>query len=175
MERDEEFFDESKILEDIEELLNNFTKDYSRVLPLLQTIQNKFGYIPLKSFSMIGEYFSISHNKVYGIATFYNQFKFNPPGKFQIKVCLGTACHVKGANIILENFERKLNIHEGETTKDRKYSLERVACVGCCSLAPVVVVNENVEGYFTPSKVEGLIESHKIQEEIESRKSEVKK
>ncbi len=165
-------FDESKILEEIEYLLKTFKKDSFYVLPALQTIQMKFGYIPQRSIAMIGEYFEISHNRIYGIATFYNQFKFNPPGEYQIKVCLGTACHVKGANIILENFERKLDIHEGETTPDRKYSLERVACVGCCSLAPVVVINEDVHGYMMPSKVEGLIEQHKIHEEMKKRKEE---
>jgi NADH-quinone oxidoreductase subunit E len=167
-----EEFDENKILEEIEELLNNFQKDPFYVLPALQTIQMKFGYIPKKSIFTIGNYFGVSHNRVFGIATFYNQFKFNPPGKYQIKVCLGTACHVKGGEIILENFERKLGIKEGETTKDRKYSLERVACVGCCSLAPVVVINEDVEGYMMPSKVEGIIEKHKIEEEMEKRKEE---
>ncbi len=166
-----EDFDEGKILEEIEELLTSFKKDTFYILPALQTIQMKYGYIPKRSLALIGEYFDVSHNRVYGIATFYNQFKFNPPGKYQIKVCLGTACHVKGAEIILENFERKLGIHEGETTKDRKYSLERVACVGCCSLAPVVVINEDVEGYMMPSKVEGIIEKHRIEEEMEQRKS----
>jgi len=168
----EEIFDENKILEEIEELLQNFQKDSFYVLPALQTIQNKFGYIPQKAIFLVGEYFEISHNRVYGIATFYNQFKFNPPGKYQVKVCLGTACHVKGAEIILENFERKLEIKEGQTTPDRKYSLERVACVGCCSLAPVVVINEDVYGYMMPSKVEGIIESHKIKEEMEKKQNE---
>ncbi len=168
----EDTFDESKVLEEIEELLTSFQKDPFYVLPALQAIQMKFKYIPKKSLAIIGEYFGVSHNRIYGIATFYNQFKFNPPGKYQIKVCLGTACHVKGGEIILENFERKLGIKEGETTKDRKYSIERVACVGCCSLAPVVVVNEDVEGYMMPSKVEGLIEKHKIEEDIEKREKE---
>ena len=169
MAENEIIFDESLILEEIEDLLKSFKKDSFYLLPALQTIQMKFGYIPQKSISIIGEYFQVSNNRIYGIATFYNQFKFNPPGEYQIKVCLGTACHVKGANIILENFERKLEINEGETTKDRKYSLERVACVGCCSLAPVVVINDDVHGYMMPSKVEGLIERHKIQAEMKKR------
>ncbi len=166
-----EIKDESLILEEIEELLNQFQKDTFYVIPTLQTIQMKYGYIPKRAIGLIGEYFGISHNKVYGIATFYNQFKFNPPGKYQIKVCLGTACHVKGGEIILENFKRKLGIDEDQTTPDRKYSLERVACVGCCALAPVVLVNDEVLGYMTPSKVEGLIEQHKIKEEMEKSKN----
>jgi len=173
MSANETIFDESKILEEIEDLLKNFKKDPFYLLPALQTIQIKFGYLPQRSIAMIGEYFNVSHNRVYGIATFYNQFKFNPPGEYQIKVCLGTACHVKGANIILENFERKLGIKEGETTPDRKYSLERVACVGCCALAPVILVGDEVIGYMTPSKVEGLIEQHKIKEEMEKKRKKI--
>jgi NADH-quinone oxidoreductase subunit E len=107
---------------------------------------------------------------VYGVATFYNQFRFHPPGKHQIKVCLGTACHVGGGDIILENFERKLEIREGETTPDREFSIERVACVGCCALAPVAVFNEAVHGHMAPSKVEGLILGVQLEKEREQRK-----
>jgi NADH-quinone oxidoreductase subunit E len=94
---------------------------------------------------------------VYGLATFYNQFRLNPPGENQIKVCMGTACYMAGGQIALESFERRLEIKENETTPDRKYSLERVACVGCCSMAPVVVVNDQVEGSVTPTRVDGII------------------
>ena len=167
-----EILEESQIIEEIEELLHQFQKDPFYIIPTLQTIQVKYGYIPKRAISLIADYFGVSHNKVYGIATFYNQFKFNPPGKYAIKVCLGTACHVKGGEIILENFKRKLGIDEDQTTPDRKYSLERVACVGCCALAPVVLVNDEVIGYMTPSKVEGLIEQHKIKEEMEKKKKE---
>ncbi len=106
------------------------------------------------------------------MATFYNQFRFNPPGKNPIKVCLGTACHVKGGDIILENFERKLEIKEGETTPDREFSIERVACVGCCAIAPVALVGETVHGNMAPSKVEGLILRIHVEKEKEEREKQ---
>jgi NADH-quinone oxidoreductase subunit E len=124
---------------------------------------------------MVARHLKMSACEVYGVASFYNQFRFHPPGKHQIKVCLGTACHVKSGDIILENFERKLEIKTGETTKDREFSINRVACVGCCALAPVAIVDEIVHGHMAPSKVEGLIlgfEIEKQREERESKRSE---
>jgi NADH-quinone oxidoreductase subunit E len=94
---------------------------------------------------------------VYGVATFYNQFRLHPPGRHQIKVCMGTACHMKGGNIILDHWERRLDIRVGQTTPDREFGLERVACVGCCTLAPVTVVDDTVHGKMTPTKVDGLL------------------
>ena len=95
--------------------------------------------------------------------------RFHPPGKCPIKVCLGTACHVHGGDIILENFERKLEIKEGQTTPDQEFSIERVACVGCCALAPVTVVGQTVHGGMAPSKVEGLILRFEIEKEMQAR------
>ena len=95
---------------------------------------------------IIAEAMDIPSVDVFGLTTFYNQFRLNPPGKHQIKICMGTACYMVGGRIALESFERHLKIGEGETTSDRKYSLETVACVGCCAIAPVVVVNEDIEG-----------------------------
>ena len=121
---------------------------------------------------MVAKHLNMSRSEVYGVATFYNQFRFNPPGKHQIKVCLGTACHVRGGDIILENFERKLEIRAGETTSDREFSIERVACVGCCALAPVAIIDETVYGHMAPSKVEGLILGFQIEKEREQREKE---
>jgi len=118
---------------------------------------------------MVAEHLDIGPCDVYGVATFYNQFRFHPPGKHPIKVCLGTACHVRGGDIILENFERKLGISDGETTLDKEFSIERVACVGCCALAPVAIVDENVQGRMAPSKVEGIILGFEIEKEKENR------
>jgi NADH-quinone oxidoreductase subunit E len=109
------------------------------------------------------------------VATFYNQFRFNPPGRHPVRVCLGTACHVKGGEIILENFERKLQIKDGQTTADREFSIDRVACVGCCALAPVAIVGETLYGKMQPSKVEGIVlrvQIEKEQQERETRKHE---
>jgi len=127
------------------------------LIPALQAVQEKFGYLPTEAFEEIGELANVSANTAYGVASFYAQFRFVKPGEHMVKVCLGTACHVKGSDIILENFERKLDIKDGETTPDREFSIERVACVGCCALAPVAVVGETVHGHMAPSKVEGLV------------------
>jgi NADH-quinone oxidoreductase subunit E len=135
-------------------------------------IQERHSYIAEDAIKMAAEHLGIAICEVYGVATFYNQFRFHPPGKNQIKVCLGTACHVRGGDIILENFERKLEIRDGETTPDREFSIERVACVGCCALAPVAVVNETVQGNMAPSKVEGLILGFKIEKEKAEREKQ---
>ncbi|MGB5984935.1 MAG: NAD(P)H-dependent oxidoreductase subunit E [Desulfobacterales bacterium] len=140
-----------------------------QLIPLLQQIQNELAYLPPDALVMVAEYLDLSPSEVYGVASFYNQFRFKPPGKYPIKVCLGTACHVKGAGIILENFERKLGIKEGETTPDREFSIERVACVGCCALAPVAQVGENIQGHMAPSKVEGVFTRIEVDKQIQAR------
>jgi NADH-quinone oxidoreductase subunit E len=132
-------------------------------------IQERHAYLPADAIKMVSKHLDMAECEVYGVATFYNQFRFHPPGRHQIKVCLGTACHVKGGEIILENFERKIGIREGETTDDREFSIDRVDCVGCCALAPVAVVDETVHGGVAPSKVEGLILGFKIEQEREER------
>ena len=102
------------------------------------------------------------------MATFFNQFRLNPPGRHPVRVCLGTACHVRGGEIILEHFERKLEIREGNTTPDLEFSIERVACVGCCSAAPVALMGETLHGHMMTTKVDGLI----LQIQIEKEKAE---
>lgn len=140
------------------------------LIPILQRVQNTLAYLPPAAIDMVAAHLGIPVSEVYGVATFYNQFRFNPPGRYPVKVCMGTACHVKGGDIILENFERRLGIREGETTEDREFSIERVACVGCCALAPVALIGEEVHGHMAPSKVEGLFSRIQIQKEIEERR-----
>jgi NADH-quinone oxidoreductase subunit E len=167
--------EEKLILDDIASRLKAFGRERGQLIPILQMIQEKHAYISEDAIKMAAEHLGIAICEVYGVATFYNQFRFHPPGKNQIKVCLGTACHVRGGDIILENFERKLEIRDGETTPDREFSIERVACVGCCALAPVTIVNETVQGHMAPSKVEGLILGFQIEKEKaerEKKKSE---
>jgi NADH-quinone oxidoreductase subunit E len=164
--------EEKAILEDIEMQLAEYGTERKYMIPILQMIQERHQYLPPDAIQMVGRHLGISPSEVYGVATFYNQFRFHPPGRHPIKVCLGTACHVKGGDIILENFERKLEIKDGETTPDREFSIERVACVGCCALAPVAVVNETVHGNMAPSKVEGLILRVKLEKEKAAREKE---
>jgi NADH-quinone oxidoreductase subunit E len=156
---------------DISSALSSFERRRRNLIPILQMIQQRQGYLSPQAMRLVADYLRISPSEVYGVATFYNQFRFHPPGKHQIKVCLGTACHVVGGDIILENFERKLGIKEGHTTSDREFSIERVACVGCCALAPVAVVDETTHGHMAPSKVEGLLLGFQIAKEQVQRES----
>jgi NADH-quinone oxidoreductase subunit E len=161
-----------EILDSIKTELSQFKKQRSELIPILQMIQEKFHYLPPEALALVASHAGIAPAEVYGVATFYNQFRFHPPGKHPVKVCLGTACHVKGGDIILENFERKLKIAEGETTEDKEFSIERVACVGCCALAPVALMGETVHGNMAPSKVEGLILRIEVEKEKARRERE---
>ena len=164
--------EERAMVVDILAMLPEFHKDRGNLIPILQSIQEKHSYLASTALVMVAAHLSISPGEVSGVTTFYNQFRFYPPGKHQIKVCLGTACHVAGGDIILENFERKLGIKDGETTADREYSVERVACVGCCALAPVAVIDESVRGHMQPSKVEGIFVQFQIERDREQREQE---
>ena len=161
--------EERAMVEDLASRLREFAKHRANLIPILQSIQETHSYLSSVAMEMVAGHLDVSPGEVYGVATFYNQFRFHPPGKHQIKVCLGTACHVAGGDIILENFERKLGIKDGETTPDREYSVERVACVGCCALAPVAVVDESVQGHMQPSKVEGIFVQFQVAREREER------
>ena len=167
--------EEKAMLEDIALQVKAFEKERGNLIPALQTIQEKYSYLAPESIGIVAEHLGIRACDVYGVATFYNQFRFHPPGRHPIKVCLGTACHVRGGDIILENFERKLGISDGETTPDREFSVERVACVGCCALAPVAVVEEDVLGHMAPSKVEGIILGFEIEKEKVNRERQENK
>ena len=164
--------EEKSLLEQIKTDLAEIGNDRSKLIPILQLVQQKLAYLPGEAIHLVADHLDISSSEVYGVATFYNQFRFNPPGKNPVKVCLGTACHVKGGDIILENFERKLEIKEGETTPDREFSVDRVACVGCCALAPVAVMGETVHGHMQPSKVEGLVLRTRIEKEMQEREKQ---
>jgi len=169
----EELTEEEKvIINEITSQLPDFQKGRRELIPILQMVQNQLAYLHHKAMAIVADYLDLTSSEVYGVATFYNQFRFSPPGRNPIKVCLGTACHVKGGDIILENFERKLEIGEGETTPDREFSIERVACIGCCALAPVAVVGDTVHGNMAPSKVEGLILRIKVEKEKEEREKQ---
>lgn len=164
--------EEKAALKGVAKNLETFNKQRGNLIPVLQMVQENIAYLPSEAIQLVAEYLEINACEVYGVATFYNQFRFHPPGKHPIKVCLGTACHVKAGDIILENFERKLEIFDGETTADREFSIERVACVGCCALAPVAIIGETVHGHMAPSKVEGLLLRIEIEKDIAKREKE---
>jgi NADH-quinone oxidoreductase subunit E len=156
-------------LEDARQAMLEIAPQRPSLIPLLQMVQRKLSYLPPPAIEMVAGYLNLSPSDVYGVATFYNQFRFGPPGRNPVCVCMGTACHVKGADIVLENFERKLKIKEGQVTPDREFSIDRVACVGCCALAPVTLMGETLHGHMMPSKVEGLILRARIEKEKAER------
>lgn len=145
----------------MEKILSGFDQERQNLIPLLQDTQEALGYLSESALDRIAVHLGLSANDVFGVATFYAQFRFHPPGKHHIKVCQGTACHVRGGNLILESVVRQLGIAPGETSEDREFSLERVACFGSCALAPVVVIDDKVYGRLTPKKTEKLIEGTK--------------
>jgi NADH-quinone oxidoreductase subunit E len=156
-------------LEDARQAMMEIAPQRSSLIPMLQMVQHKLAYLPAPAIEMVARYLKLSPSEVYGVATFYNQFRFRPPGRNPVCVCMGTACHVKGSDIILENFERKLEIKEGQITPDREFSIDRVACVGCCALAPVALIGATLHGHMMPSKVEGLILRVRIEKEKAER------
>lgn len=142
---------------ELRELLETYEQRRDSLIPLLQGVQGKFGYISEDSVEEIAKYLDISHSYIFGVATFYTQFRFTRPGEHLVRVCLGTACHVKGGSQIMDEISRYLGIGPGGTTSDYKFSLERVACFGSCALSPVVVVDDKVYGRMTPKKVKKIL------------------
>lgn len=134
-------------------VLCSFAGSQEELIPILQKVQETFGYIPKEYMVDIARFIRVPESKVFGTATFYAQFRFTPTGETRVMVCRGTACHVKGAPQVLSEIERRLGVKEGETTSDMKYSLDTVACIGCCSLAPCIMVNKKVEANMTPKKI----------------------
>lgn len=127
-------------------------------IPLLQAVQEEFRYVPMEAIEHIAAKTEMTETKLYGVATFYSQFRLEPVGEKIIKVCHGTACHVAGAEGVTETIEKKLNIKDGETTADGKYTLESVACLGCCSLAPVVAVDDEISAHVDRTAAGELID-----------------
>ena len=146
-------------------ILSAYDNSKGNLIPVLQHIQGELGYIAPQAMQEVAAHLEIPPVDVYGVVTFYNQFRLTPPGKHQVKVCMGTACHMKGAQIIMDSWQRRLEIKVGETTQDREFSLERVACVGCCTMAPVMLYDEEVQAKATPSRVDGLLFSYRLDEQ----------
>ena len=129
---------------DYEQVLSRFHGDEGELIPILQGIQGNLGFISEDAVREVSHFLRISENHIFGVASFYSQFRFSAPGRNSIKVCLGTACHVRGGEILAHQLERELGILPGQTTADQRYDLQRVACLGCCALAPVVAINNDI-------------------------------
>lgn len=150
---------------DLEKILKSYEGKKGVLIPILQEAQRKLGYLPPDAIKEIAHFLGMSSSEVYGVATFYAQFLFSPPGEHIIKVCLGTACFVRGGGKILETVTTELGIDPGETTKDCKFTLERVACFGCCALAPIMVIDGTVYSKMTPAKVKKILKFYRGKDE----------
>ena len=151
--------------EKIKEILETYTKDKSNLIQILNEVQEYYGYIPKSAQVEISEYLELPMAEVYGVITFYSRFTLKPKGKYNIAVCLGTACFVKGSEQILDKVKEKLGIDVGETTPDGKFSIEATRCIGACGLAPVFTVNDEVYGKATPEMIDKVIEEYKNKED----------
>jgi len=140
--------------EGISVILEKHGKENNALIPLLLEIQKGLGYLPKEGMKRVASFLGIRPIDVWGVATFFNQFRLSPLGRNHVKACMGTACHLAGGRSVLEALERELEIKVGETAKDGNFSLERVACIGCCMLAPVVVIKDKIYPKMLPFKVE---------------------
>ena len=141
-------------------LMQEFKGEQGDLIPVLQRTQEAYGYLQPETISKISRWLKMSENEIYGVATFFAQFRFHPPGEHHIKVCLGNACHVQGGEQILETAKTHLNVETGETTEDGKFDIDRVACLGCCALAPVVTVDEKTYSQMSVLKIQGILDEY---------------
>lgn len=148
----------------IDPLIEKYKSKKGNMIPILQGTQEIYGYLPEESFIKISELTGLKLSEMYGVATFYTQFRLNPVGKHIVKVCHGTACHVQNATAISEAIEDALGIKDGETTEDRLFTLESVACLGCCSLAPVMMIGDDTYGKLTGNQAVKIVKEIKIKE-----------
>jgi NADH-quinone oxidoreductase E subunit len=139
-------------------ILSQFKRDRSNLIPILQRVQQEFGYLPQEAMQLVADFLHISNSTVYSVSTFYTQFKLVPSGKHIITVCRGTACHVRGGTRILRQMEKQLCIKPGETTEDMEFTLETVACIGACALAPTITIGDETYGQMTTKKVTELFD-----------------
>jgi len=144
-------------MKQLDKVLAPYKGERGALIPALQAVQETLGFISEDAVILISRLLNVSPSEVFGVATFYAQFRFTPPGEHTVKVCLGTACHVRGGEEILDNVSREVGVKSGETSKDGKFSLERVACFGSCALAPVMVVDKDVYGRLTIQKAKEII------------------
>ena len=145
----------------MKEILSKYNGTRSDLIPLLQDIQSEYGYLSEEHMKTVSKFIQVPKSEIYGVATFYTQFRFNPKGKKHVSVCTGTACHVTGAQEIIDGMERYLNIKEGETTPDGEYSLESVGCLGCCALAPAAMVNDEIQSKLSLRTIKKIFGKYK--------------
>lgn len=145
----------------IDDIISRYDKSEESLLAIIQEMQREFNYVPEEGLKRLSEAFDVPESRVYSMGTFYQALSLEPRGKYTIKVCMGTACHLKGAPLILETLERDLYINRGSTTSDKLYTLESVNCVGACAMAPVVVINDDYHGHQSSSKISNVVKKYK--------------
>jgi NADH-quinone oxidoreductase E subunit len=145
----------------IQLIIENYApRDKSNLIKILQEVQREEGYITPEAVNKISSHLRISRSQIYGVASFYAQFKFNPPGRHSIKICLGTACHVQGGDFLLNALKSEIGISPNETTEDGRFDLERVACLGCCALAPVIMVDATIHSNMSVIKLKEILSKY---------------
>ena len=137
-----------------------YENDAENLIMMLQAIQNHYKYLPQAALSYLAAKIGVPYSKIYGVGTFYSTFSLEPRGRNIISICLGTACHVRGGERVRERIEESLSIKDGETTEDKKFTLESVRCIGCCSLGPVIKINEDMHGRITSDEVKTVLEQY---------------
>jgi NADH:ubiquinone oxidoreductase subunit E len=147
-------------MEKFEQILEEHKDQKGALMPVLNETQELFGYLPEEAQRRISEALNISLAEIYGVATFYSRFTLKPRGKYTIGVCLGTACYVKNAQGVLDRLKSELKVNSGETTEDGKFTLEATRCLGCCGLAPVIMINEDVYGKLTPEDIPDILNKY---------------
>ena len=152
---------ESIVPGELAEILAEYQGEKGALIPILQKVQEKLGYLSEEAISEVAKFSRISESEIFGVASFYAQFYFTRRGEHTLKVCLGTACHVREGERILDELKRELEVESGGTTKDYKFSLERVACFGACALAPVMVIDKDVYGRMTIAKAKDILAEYR--------------
>ena len=149
--------DSAKVREQLHEILARYRGERVELILILEEVQERLGYLPKEALLEIADFMHMPAASIYGVATFYNRFRFTPMGRHPVRVCMGTACHLQGGSLVMEALERELEIKVGGVTPDEEFSLDRIACVGCCVLAPVIVIDREVSPKMTPFKVEEVL------------------
>ncbi|KAF0131771.1 MAG: NADH-quinone oxidoreductase subunit E [Bacteroidetes bacterium] len=149
----------------VQEILTHYPNaGHDSLIPILQQVQEKLGFLSEEAVIEVGKYLKMPASKIFGVATFYNQFRFTQPGKYHVQVCRGTACHVLGSATVLEEMEKQLKVKAGLTTRDKLFSLEVVACIGACGLAPVISVNGEFHAKVTSESIKSILEVYRNKE-----------